>query len=105
MNLPLLHQLQAHVLAHPDDLDMSTFTGCLAHWACVLGGVQPGNWRQTRENGADVLDLSRAQAGRLFFWGSWPEPFKSGYWHAGTAERRAIVAAGWIEAFVGLEAA
>ena len=72
INVSLLREIQAHILAHPEQLDMSTFRtdcgtiGCIALHACKLSG-EPADFRKVvQRRGQVLLGLNSDQSGRLF---------------------------------------
>jgi hypothetical protein len=105
MNADLLRRIQTHILLHPADLDMSTYRGCIAHWACELSGEKLDRPREIRVRAAQLLNLNAREAAALFQWSGWLEPLKGQYWRADSAGKRAAVAAAWMQTFLELDEA
>jgi hypothetical protein len=122
MNVPLLLEIKAHILAEPDKFRMDTWTcgtaHCIAGWALELRGfkiVNPTAWAamQTVEGGgspghvaARLLDLQseddygEMSSDRLFIDDYWPEDFAERYGNAESRQERAIIAAERIDHFI-----
>jgi hypothetical protein len=136
VNVPLLRQVQAAILAKPDAFDMSGWCGstsCIAgHAAAIAGWLLPkgdpfsvAGWRVDVKPAAEVgrpevvhvvgfvgpepfirvLDLTEAQAERLFHAVSWPREFEDAYDAAPTPAAAARVAVDRIEHFIATDGA
>lgn len=82
MNIPLLRQIQAQIIQHPESFDMAHWgyigcdtTACIAGWAISLNGENRADVRNIRFKAQDILQLTDGQTGRLFYEGSWPVEF------------------------------
>ena len=70
INMSLLREVQAHILAHPEQVDMNDWSdcktiGCIAFHACKLSG-EPADFRKVQQRGKVLLGLDSYQSGRLF---------------------------------------
>lgn len=134
MNVEMLTEIKARILAEPDAFRMDTWTcgtaHCIAGWALRLADMPVINaeaqpWLQLTTNGdepgqaaADVLGLSMdydgddddfddnvSEAGRLFHVTHWPEDLQERYEDATSRSERAQVAAKRIDRFIATDGA
>ena len=76
INVELLRKVQAHIVAHPEQVDMDVVlihkkscgtVGCIAGWAVMLGSSKPPNRDDEIWNLAEkLLGLDLHQANELF---------------------------------------
>lgn len=120
MNIPLLREVQAHILAHPEELDMRTWTGACGTTACICGhaallsgkspsdieGLEDVNLSDTRRStlayafghlGARALDIDINS--RLFHHDEWPADLFEAYVQ-GDARGKAQAAAEAIDLYI-----
>jgi hypothetical protein len=118
VNIALLEDIKAHILAEPDAFRMDTWTcgtaHCIAGWALVLTGNKvvnpdsnPGvqhtkDGRYPSDVACEVLGLIRSndEDGRLFFEYNWPGDLPDRYDAADTRSERAQIAAERIDLFI-----
>lgn len=125
MNVELLEQVKARILAEPEHFRMDTWScgtaHCIGGWAIALKGLVVVNPRAVHGCYQDVvvygetlsamsvatelLDLDNAadgitEAERLFITEYWPGVFEAAYRNAETREERAQIAAERIDLFV-----
>lgn len=124
MNIKLLRQIQAAILAEPDKFDMGNWfcpdaaspcgtSACIAGYAITLGlkAATPREgyvawWTSTAhesysESACKFLRLDYDKhRDILFFADNWPQPFKKRYFRARRRSTRARVAAGRIDHFI-----
>lgn len=115
MNIQMLQQIKAEILAKPASLRMDVWTcgsaHCIAGHACVLAGVEMprrgGRLRDGRtvlEAATKVLGLSIASRHRLFDVAEWPDSFQFAYRDAlGDHAEQARIAADRIDRFMATE--
>jgi hypothetical protein len=122
MNTELLIKVREAIMAHPHNTDMvagwilhSNFqvaqcgtTGCIAGWAIAGGDLEKlrkrreatGAGHQVRERAKKLLDITEAQADRLFHVYAWPPSLKWSYDSATTWRMRAKITARRIDHFI-----
>lgn len=134
MNIPLLKEIQARILAEPDAFRMDTWScgtaHCIAGWALVLSDLKIANpnaepWAHVLTDGrspmnaaAEALGLStendgdgdwfddgNSEAKRLFLNDDWPRAFCNSYDEAESRRERAKIAAERIDHFIATNGA
>lgn len=126
MNVRLLRRVKKAILDEPKRLDMGdwiyTYEGglsapkcgtvaCIAGWATLLavGSIKDvkataKELRRTQaiisQEGMLALGIQSFDADRLFYVDKWPEPYRTAYGTARTAQERADVTAGRIDQFI-----
>lgn len=127
MNIELLQEIKARILAEPDSFRMDTWTcgtaHCIAGWAVLLSGLTIANpdaetFAQRLTDGrtpdmaaTQVLDIPAdpddwdSPAERLFHVGDWPAEFEEAYEDAGSRSERAQIAANRIDRFIDTDGA
>jgi hypothetical protein len=130
MNVELLRKIEAHILAEPKRLHMSSFmmrqsarnvlssvggkpvgypkcgtAACIAGWAVILEDGLPQGYltgAQIYDRAQELLGLHVGQADRLFYRMSWPDEFYDMGGDDGT-QKTAEVAVKRIEHFIKTE--
>jgi hypothetical protein len=69
---------------------------CIGGWACILSKVESANLNYAA-TARELLGLDDVQAGNLFSYAAWPQPFSDQYTEASTPQARALVAANFLE--------
>ena len=121
MNVELLQQVKAHILAEPDAFRMDTWScgtaHCIAGWALLLNDIPIKNPREhalvqetiSDENPSSVarelLGLGFRQAQNLFFISAWPDAFSEQFAATKSRGERAQIAAKRIDHFIATNGA
>ena len=108
MNIPLLRQIQAQIIQHPESFDMTKWdcgtAACIAGWACRLKGLKmpisstPIGNPEIASKAQELLGLDEKQRPRLFLCLNWPMEFVVMENAGSKAQAKAAVAR--IEAFI-----
>lgn len=121
MNIELLQQIKARILAEPDAFRMDTWScgtaHCIAGWACALNGLTVKNPREHAtaqtltdgrypgDVGAKLLGVRTPIADRLFMVSAWPKQFALAYLDTASRAERAQIAAERIDHFIATNGA
>lgn len=110
MNIPLLRQIQAQIIQHPETLYMPSYdcgtTACIAGWACKISGSDVSEYEgMSMDEGTSLLELSLEERGRLFCENWWPEQFRLpfGPEHPLGSKARAKAAVSRIDHFISTD--
>lgn len=110
MNIPLLRQIQAQIIQHPETLYMPSYdcgtTACIAGWACKISGVDVSEAsHKSMFEGQRLIGLSSEERGRLFCENWWPEQFRLqfGPEHPAGCKARAKAAVARIDHFIATD--
>ena len=114
MNVALLREVKAHILADPDSFRMDQWScgtaHCIAGWALLLSGVPidvEAGLTVSDEFPSivarEVLQIDGKQGHRLFHEPAWPIDFFERHFNARTRRKRAEIAAKRIDHFIATE--
>ena len=103
MNIEPLRKVQAHILAHPEKLDMDHWicgsAACIAGWTCLLSGCEPG-YKSIPGLASRLLGLRPGESFMLFHVDNWPHEIRRKYVLAETPKEAAQAASEAIDAFI-----
>lgn len=120
MNVPLLLDIKAHILAEPDAFRMDVWScgtaHCIGGWACMLSGVPmkerysgSGHWQAIGEPTSSVaerlLGLDDDSSINLFEVGCWPDEFSERYQATDDRVEHVKIAAERIDHFIATNGA
>lgn len=105
MNIPLLIQIQAQIIQHPEHFDMATWdcgsVACICGWAIRLTRGESMQWCGPYfHEGRRALGLTCEEGNRLFHRKNWPRQFCV---MSGTEKAHAKAAAARIDHFIATE--
>jgi hypothetical protein len=99
MNIPLLRQIQAQIVQHPETFAIENWecgtTACIAGWACRLTrkpiplSNEEGDFYSALTHAYNVLEVDTATGMRLFHISNWPHSFQLAYRETNYADRKA----------------
>lgn len=109
MNIKLLEQIKAKILAKPLNFDMERWGAesclsahCIGGWAIVLSDCCPVSFESVSSLAAILLELNDGEESRLFYLDEWPEYYENQY-HNSDSRRPSQVAADRIDHFIATE--